>query len=325
MIKCPPVGVFYTALSFSDSLTSWFLQADRFTREHWRYVHHFWHVRSFSERVEILLLVPVSLIAAWLAYSANRHARSVARASRVFAKSEPKIFLFGRPLDAAEPAIDLWCFLHPGKFTDVAIYSLPFTIENHGDAALRDAIFTFEAGWEGVLEDRFVVGEAKPAVMADELNRAVGPEEGHTKEASHRIPVVGAKSAGIVSELVRLMPTIDRPHKTKTKLPDGRGVTLTITTDIVVLCRVRLFNEDIHLDYPFKIAAIRASSLHAARDVIAKKRNENEEVREKWKRVVFIKPGVLQKRITHGRQKGFLYKPEAEVDLLDVKYPVQFG
>jgi hypothetical protein len=303
-----------------DSGRDWLLRSWIFIRDHWRYVHDFWHARSFSDRITIFL-IPFSVAAVWLAYAAHRHARRVARASGVFAKPEPRILLFGKALDNSNSAIDLWCLVHPGKIADGAVYPLPFVIENHGDRVLRNAIFTFSSGAYGVLEDQLVVkGDSWPAVLADEFKRAVGPSEGAIKEASHRISDIPSKHAGIISELVRLIPTIDRPYSTKRTLPDGRRITLNFSFDIVVLCKVRLFSEDIDLKYSFNIAAMCAPSLRAARDVIAKKRNSDEKLQAKWKRIVFIKPKVLEHTLRQGRHKVFVFKPGAEVELLDVKY-----
>jgi hypothetical protein len=278
-------------------------------------VYSFWQHLSFTDQWTVIIITPLTVACAWYAYATYRDSRRVAEASGVFRKARVRMHLCGIALDD-DPQIDLWCFVHPGGFGDVAIFPMPFCIENQGDGALSDAIFTFEAGGESIIEEA-VPGSVRPAVMADEVKRAVVSVTEAIHEVSHRIPMIGPKGGGLIEELLRLEPTIDYPSSTKATTKDGIGIVVNFTFDIVVLCKVRVFNADLDQQHSFTVAALRGNSIEDARARMHEKITTSH---AKYKHVIFIRPTAVERTLQHGNKKGYIFKSQGTLELLKVRW-----
>lgn len=164
-----------------------------------------------------------SLLSAIVAvYLTNRHSRVLAERGGAFRRPKIELALLGQAVSAHHPPL-AWCFRHPGKEEQIAIYRFPFDLTNSGDARCDDVVVTLTGPAQCFGNPDGTSLSTIPSIFEGAATRSHN-NLGNLTLVAYRIDQVRVKSSVSISDLIMLAPSINIPRTVHATTKDNVDV-----------------------------------------------------------------------------------------------------
>lgn len=173
-----------------------------------------------------LISILIGIIGIYIAVKTKREAWKIAEESGAFRKPDIGLAVFDCQIGNGYPDNEDWCFIHPGKSDDYAVYPIKFTIFNQGDTSTSEILFSIHVPnrifWKAQLEGMAIL--TYPSLASESIKQSVD-EIGNFTLISFSVPPLSPSSSlGLIlpfsfnstledfSFPIELNKTILKPH-----------------------------------------------------------------------------------------------------------------
>ena len=243
-----------------------------------------------------------SLLSAIVAvYLTNRHSRGLAERGGAFRRPKIGLSLLNQALSARNPPL-AWCFRHPGKEEQVALYNFPFALTNAGDARCDDVVVLLTGPAECFGSPKGTSLSTTPGIFKGAAKRSQN-DLGNLTQVAYRINKVGAKSAVSIIDLINLRPSVNLSHTVHATTKDNVNVNARVIFSLAYVFRWSIITPDdgsIHFETPVYCIAAPTSDTVAkefVESILSKKIQSHLNSAGRWERIGyrFLGLGELRK------------------------------
>jgi hypothetical protein len=201
---------------------------------------------------QIVLGALVSFLSAIIAvYLTNRHSRALAERSGAFRRPKMGLSLLGLAASSSNPPF-VWCFKHPGKEDEAAVYRFPCVLTNTGDARCDDVVVTLIGPAECFGNPEGLSSSAVPGVFEGSMTKSQN-DLGKLTQVAYRIDKVGANSGFGIDDLIILRPSVNLSGTTHVTTKDNQGVNVSYRFSLAYAFKWNILTPDdrsIHVKTP---------------------------------------------------------------------------